>query len=319
MSPLLEYAFYGTVAGLAVLLAVFVVDFGRRALRRRAAVMRLQFAAAAHAEPLSLRRARAAQISDQHSIAGRIINPLMALYIQAGGDMKPAVLVGAAVVGGVGCFLLGARALDNTGFSLLLGMLGAAGAPYLLLLRAREKRRNAFVAQLPGAMDVMVRSLRAGHPLTVAISLVGRDMPSPAGDEFSACAQEMTFGLDVETAVANIAGRIGVPESAVLASTVSIQQRTGGNLTEVLSRLATLLRDRAKLKAKAKALTSEGRWSGAFLSALPFIMFGLLMLTSPNYYGDVKDHPLVAPILGGTIVWMTFGIVMINRMVNFKP
>lgn len=318
MSPLLEYAFYGILTGLAALVAVFVVDAARRAVRRRAAVMRLHVAAQG-AEPVSLQRARVAAMGAPDSLVGRLGAPLMALYVQAGGGVKPASLLAASAVGAVAGFLLAQRALGNLGFSAMLALLGACATPYLLLVRARERRRNAFVAQLPSAIDVIVRSLRAGHPLTVAIAMVGRDMPAPVGEEFAACAQEMTFGLDVESAVTNISGRIGVPESSVLASTVSIQQRTGGNLTEVLSRLATLLRDRAKLKAKAKALTSEGRWSGVFLSVLPFLMFVMLMLTSPNYYGDVQDHPIVAPILGATIVWMGIGIAMINRMVNFKP
>ena len=100
---------------------------------------------------------------------------------------------------------------------------------------------------------------------------------------------------------------------------VAIQQRSGGNLGEVLTRLSKLLRDRAKLQAKAKALSSEGRYSGLFLSAIPFIMFGVVTLFNPDYYGQVRNNPIVAPILVATFVWMLLGSFVINRMVNFKP
>src|SRR5262249_58288702 len=111
---------------------------------------------------------------------------------------------------------------------------------------------------------------------------------------------------------------VGGPEASVLASAVSIQQRSGGNLGEVLTRLSKLLRDRAKLQAKAKALSSEGRYSGMFLSAMPFIMFAVVTLFNPDYYGQVRNNPIVTPVLVVTFVWMLIGSFVINRMVNFN-
>jgi tight adherence protein B len=316
MSPLLVYTFYGALIGLGLIAASLCSDMLRRMLRRRTAIQRMQSALAGPNEPVSLQRARA---QERGGPLGALINAATDLYLQSGGRVKPPLLIASAIGACAVGYIISQRALANPGFSLLIGACLGLAAPYLLLAQARDKRRAAFVAHLPAALDVIVRSLRAGHPLTVAISLVGRDVPGPVGEEFSFCSHELSFGLDIETAIANIAKRVGAAEANVLAAAVSIQQRTGGNLTDVLARLATLLRDRAKLRAKARALSSEGRWSGIFLSVLPFLMFGALSITSPSYYGGVQANPIVIPVLGMTLVWMTIGMFIINRMVNFKP
>jgi tight adherence protein B len=216
-------------------------------------------------------------------------------------------------------FLLFNGAINNTLASAALALGAGIITPLFLLMRNRAKRRAKFASQLPDAIEVIVRSLKAGHPLTTAIAMVARDLPAPIGDEFAACAQEMTYGLDLQAAVRGMANRVGASEASVLASAVAIQQRSGGNLGEVLTRLAKLLRERAKLQAKAKALSSEGRYSGMFLSAMPFVMFGVVTVFNPDYYGQVRNNPIVAPILVATFVWMLIGSFVINRMVDFKP
>lgn len=315
MSNWLEYALIGLIVGSVLTAVTFGADILNGLLRRRTAVDRLSSATSPEREASVMR------LLVKQSADGEVhpaIAHLTALYGQAGGTTSPVALGAIGVTAATVGFIVVFNALGNAGLALGIGGVVGVSTPYMLLLFLQAKRRDAFVAQLPESMDVVVRSLRAGHPLSVAIGLVGRDMAEPAGIEFAAAAKEMSFGLDLESAVHNMANRVGAPEVNVLASAISIQQRTGGNLAEVLNRLATLLRDRARLRAKAKALSSEGRITGIFLSVLPVGMFVVLNLINPKYYGDVRDNPIVLPILFFTAVWMLIGIAIIQRMVNIK-
>ncbi|HZV20334.1 MAG TPA: type II secretion system F family protein, partial [Hyphomicrobiales bacterium] len=153
---------------------------------------------------------------------------------------------------------------------------------------------------------------------SVAISSVARNMPEPIASEFRLTAAEMTFGLDLETAMANLHARVGQPDLGLIALAVSIQSKTGGNLAEVLSNLSRVIRDRFKLRRKARALTAEARFSGLVLSVLPLLLFCAIFLTSPNYYREVWDIPYTKPILFGAFLWMLLGNYIIHRMVRIR-
>ncbi|MBS0385708.1 MAG: type II secretion system F family protein [Proteobacteria bacterium] len=313
-----QYAFFGMLIGAALFAAAVVAEFMTRSMQRRSALRRLDETAVRERGQAALLRA-ARSDKAEHGAAGRLADWFLRLYAQGGSQPAPMMLAMVAAGSAAAAFLLFNSAINNALAAGALALCVGAGAPLLLLLRNRARRRAKFAAQLPDAIEVIVRSLKAGHPLTTAIGMVARDLPAPIGDEFAACSQEMTYGLDLQSAVRAMADRVGAPEASVLASAVAIQQRSGGNLGEVLTRLSKLLRDRAKLQAKAKALSSEGRYSGMFLSAMPFIMFGLVTLFNPDYYGQVRNNPIVTPILVGTFIWMVMGSFVINRMVNFKP
>lgn len=189
--------------------------------------------------------------------------------------------------------------------------------PLLVLRRARNKRIQKFAAQLPDALDMIVRSLRAGHPTTVAIGLVAREMPDPLGTEFGIVSDEITFGLSLEQAVRKLSERVGFEGLHLLSVSLSIQAKTGGNLTGILSNLSSVLRERRKLRLKIKALSAEGRMSAWIISLFPIFMFGILMLIAPTYYGDVWDSPILMPvfvIFGG---WALLGDFIMYRMVTF--
>ncbi|WP_027162249.1 type II secretion system F family protein [Mesorhizobium sp. WSM1293] len=189
--------------------------------------------------------------------------------------------------------------------------------PLLVLRRARNKRILKFAAQLPDALDMIVRSLRAGHPTTVAIGLVAREMPDPLGTEFGIVSDEITFGLSLEQAVRKLSERVGFEGLHLLSVSLSIQAKTGGNLTGILSNLSSVLRERRKLRLKIKALSAEGRMSAWIISLFPIFMFGILMLIAPSYYGDVWDSPILMPvfvIFGG---WALVGDFIMYRMVTF--
>jgi tight adherence protein B len=304
--------------GAALFAAAVVAEFTTRSMQRRSALRRLDETAVRERGQAALLRA-ARPDKAELGTAGRLVDWFLRLYAQGGSQPAPMTLAMFAAGSAAAAFVLFNSAINNPLAAGALALCVGAGAPLLLLLRNRAQRRARFAAQLPDAIEVIVRSLKAGHPLTTAIGMVARDLPAPIGDEFAACSQEMTYGLDLQSAVRSMADRVGAPEASVLASAVAIQQRSGGNLGEVLTRLSKLLRDRAKLQAKAKALSSEGRYSGMFLSAMPFIMFGLVTVFNPDYYGQVRNNSIVTPILVGTFVWMVIGSFVINRMVNFKP
>jgi tight adherence protein B len=194
----------------------------------------------------------------------------------------------------------------------------AAAAIYLFLQRARRRRIAAFSEQLPDALDVIVRGLRAGHPFRVALGLVAREMPDPVGSEFGIVADEIMFGLDQSVAIDNLGPRVGQADLSFFSTAVNIQHQTGGNLAEILSRLSRLLRSRSKLRLKIRALSSEGRLSAIALSLTPFILFVVITLLSPDYFISVKDHWIIGPATVLGALMLIIGNVALYRMVNFK-
>jgi tight adherence protein B len=136
------------------------------------------------------------------------------------------------------------------------------------------------------------RSLKAGHPLPISLSLVAREMPDPAGTEFGIASDEITYGLDLPSSLQNLSARVGDPDLMLVVMSTTIHSQTGGNLGEILARLSKLIRDRFKLRRKIHALTAEGRFSAVALTEIPFVMFGAINLFAPQYYADTWDSPV---------------------------
>jgi tight adherence protein B len=189
--------------------------------------------------------------------------------------------------------------------------------PFWRLRRARTRRLRTFERQLPDALDMIVRSLRAGHPMSVAIGLVGRELADPVGTEFGIVYDEVTFGAQLETAVARMAERVGFEGLQLLSVALSIQSKTGGNLTEILSNLSQVLRSRMVLRLKVRALASEGKMSAILMSIFPVAMFLILQLIAPSYYGKIWGDPIVLPVMFGFGAWALLGDFIMYRMVNF--
>ena len=194
----------------------------------------------------------------------------------------------------------------------------AVASFYLFLQRARRRRIAKFSEQLPDALDVIVRGLRAGHPFRVALALVAREMPDPVGSEFGIVADEIMFGLEQSVAVDNLAPRVGHSDLSFFSTAVNIQHQTGGNLAEILSRLSRMLRNRLKLRLKIRALSSEGRLSAIVLSLTPFVLFVVITLLAPDYFFAIKDHPITVPAMIVGALMLFVGDVVLYRMVNFK-
>ena len=163
--------------------------------------------------------------------------------------------------------------------------------PFMVLRWLRSRRQRKFAAQFPDALDIIMRSLRAGHPVPVAVNMVGREMGDPIGSEFGIVTDEITYGADLETAMRNLYARIGSDDLPLFVTAVAIQGSTGGNLGEILQNLSGVIRQRFKMRRKIRALAAEGRASAMILSALPIGMFFVILWMVPDFYGSVWDMP----------------------------
>src|SRR5262249_8021256 len=190
--------------------------------------------------------------------------------------------------------------------------------PYFTLRMLRGGRQKKFGAQFPDAIDIIVRSLRAGHPVPIAVNMVAREMPDPIGSEFGLVADEVTYGADLETAMRNLYSRVGQDDLPLFVTPVAIQGSTGGKPGEILENLSAVIRQRFKMRRKVKALAAEGRASALILSSLPILMFGIIQLVAPDFYGSVWHFDITKVILGLAICWMLVGNLAMYKLVNFK-
>lgn len=202
--------------------------------------------------------------------------------------------------------------------ALLAAVFSATALPYLVLKFLRRRRQKKFGAQFPDALDIIVRSLRAGHPVPIAIAMVGREMPDPIGSEFGVVSDEITYGADLESAMRNLYGRLGSDDLPLFVTAVAIQGSTGGNLGEILENLSSVIRQRFKMRRKIHALAAEGRASAMILSALPIGMFVVIQFIAPDFYASVWNQHLTHVLLFGAAGWMVVGNLVMFKMVNFK-
>ncbi|WP_027055011.1 type II secretion system F family protein [Mesorhizobium erdmanii] len=240
------------------------------------------------------------------------------LYTQSGTTGNPLTFAAMFLLSGLGLALVLFLLLGfSAPVALIIFVIVGFVLPLLVLRRARNKRIQKFAKQLPDALDMIVRSLRAGHPTSVAIGLVAREMPDPLGTEFGIVSDEITFGLSMEQAVRKLSQRVGFEGLHLLSVSLSIQAKTGGNLTEILSNLSSVLRERQKLRLKIRALSAEGRVSAWIISLFPLFMFLILQLIAPSYYGAVWHDALIVPIFTIFGTWALLGDFIMYRMVNF--
>lgn len=190
--------------------------------------------------------------------------------------------------------------------------------PYFWLRRKANKKKQLFGAQLAEAIDLITRSLKAGHPVPVAVNMVAREMADPIGTEFGLVMDEVTYGSDLVTALNNMHERVDLPDLPLLISSISIQSTTGGNLRQILEGLSLVVRDRYKMKRKIRAISAEGRMSAMFLSAMPVMLFFALQFIVPGYYSEVWNETLLWYCLAGLGFWMALGNLLIIKMISFN-
>ena len=304
----------------AVLLTVNVAYLALSAskARRKSVARRLGDFGPADANQAELNRIRRGRSLSSEGHYSLPIISLNQLILQSGVTVGAQAIIFSMIFIAAGAYFVIAILQSNIVVSVLGALAVGIGLPTLVLRSMRTGRQRKFEEQLPEAIDVLVRGLRAGHAIPVAIATVGRQMPDPLGGEFGITGAELTYGLDLETAMVNLRTRVGQADLSLLVLAVSIQAKMGGNLAEILGNLARVIRERFKLRRKAKALSAEGRYSAVFLSLMPVALFGILWLIAPNYYGDVWNEWFVKPVLGGAIGWMMIGNFVMYRMVKFS-
>ncbi len=202
--------------------------------------------------------------------------------------------------------------------ALLIALFCGIVLPYLVLRILRGRRRKAFGAQFPDALDMIVRSLRAGHPVPIALTMVAREMRDPIGSEIGIAVDEITYGADLESALRSLYFRIGHDDLPLFVTAVAIQGSTGGNLGEILENLSAVIRDRFKMRRKIRALAAEGRASALILSSLPIAIFLMIQIVAPDFYTGVWNEPLTKKVLAIAGAWMALGNFVMYRLVNFR-
>jgi tight adherence protein B len=206
----------------------------------------------------------------------------------------------------------------NMGYAVIAALFCGIVLPPLILRILRGRRQKKFSSQFPDGIDIIVRSLRAGHPVPIAITMVGREMTDPIGTEFGIVSDELTYGSDLEAAMRNLYFRVGTDDLPLFVTAVAIQRSTGGNLGEILENLSSVIRQRFKMRRKIRALAAEGRASALILSSLPIGMFLVIQFLVPNFYGAVWDQDMTKIGLGLAACWMGVGNFIMYRMVNFR-
>ena len=249
-----------------------------------------------------------------------IQNGIRTMLQQAGMTWEPSHLLVAMVVGAVvGGFLgyllqhLGFVLLSVAAFAFLVG-----GAPYFYVRHKRNGRLRELEEQLPDALDFLARSMRAGHAFSISLEMIGTEMPDPMGQEFHALFAEHNLGAPIETALANFGKRLPLLDVRLFISSVALQRQTGGNLSEVLTRLAFLIRERFRLRGQVKAASAHGRLTSAVLTVLPLVMIVLLTFVAPDYLpAMVKDSDGKYMIVAA-VIFQILGYVIMRKIVNIK-
>ncbi|RWB51825.1 type II secretion system F family protein [Mesorhizobium sp.] len=223
------------------------------------------------------------------------------------------VCAGSGLISYVIAFLLGPGPLTALGFGLAGGLL----LPHLYVNAKRKGRFKRFSAEFPNAVDVIVRGLKAGLPVADCLRVIAAEAQEPVRSEFVAIVQDQTLGMPIDEAVQRLWERVPLPEANFFAIVIGIQSKTGGSLSEALGNLSKVLRERKKMQAKIKAMSSEAKSSAGIIGVLPFLVAGAVYFTSPDYMSLLFSTLTGKIVLVGCALWMGMGILVMRKMINF--
>ncbi|TMV07708.1 pilus assembly protein TadB [Ruegeria sediminis] len=226
--------------------------------------------------------------------------------------MIMALLSGVAFVG------LSIGTNTDTGLRAAISVAIGVGAVYAWVNRKAKVRMSMIEEQLPDAVELMVRSLRVGHPFVSAIQIVAKEVDDPLATEFGIIADESAYGRDVGDALKEMAIRLDMQDLRFLAVAVAIQRQSGGNLAEILAGLAKVIRARFRLFRRVKAITAEAQWSGKFLSGFPIFCLVVILVNDPGYYDAVIDHPMFIPACFFVGIMLTANLIVMRILTNIK-
>ncbi|MBR1128730.1 type II secretion system F family protein [Bradyrhizobium iriomotense] len=318
----LALAFLATAAvgGIAWVFLYPLLSGERQAENRRASIARADAPAAKQTEKSQRSRREQVESSLKDLEARRQQEksvPLSVRLSQAGLDWTPQKFwIVSAVVAGVlfaAAMFVGGGLLGAAG----LAFAGGLGLPRWALGFLKKRREAKFLKALPDAVDVIVRGIKAGLPLFESIKVVAADSPEPLRSEFLAIIETQAIGMPLGEACSRLYDRMPLPEANFFGIVISIQQKSGGNLSEALGNLSKVLRDRKKMKEKIQAMSMEAKASAGIIGSLPPIVMFLVYLTTPHYISLLWTHPTGQLMLVGCVIWMSIGIMVMKKMINF--
>jgi tight adherence protein B len=308
------------IGGLAWVFIYPLLSGEKKAEGRRAAV--------AKAEPVAARQVQKDQRSRREQVEGSLKEvearrlkdkkvSLTTRLMQAGLDWTPQKFMVASGV--LAAVAFGLAMLAGGGLLAAMGLAFAAGfgLPRWVLGFLKKRREKKFLRALPDAVDVIVRGIKAGLPLFESIKVVAADAPEPLKSEFLAIIETQAIGMPLGEACGRLFERMPVPEANFFGIVIAIQQKSGGNLSEALGNLSKVLRDRKKMAEKIQAMSMEAKASAGIIGALPPIVMLLVYLTTPDYISLLWTHPTGQLMLVGCGVWMSMGILVMKKMINF--
>jgi tight adherence protein B len=308
------------IGGVAWVFLYPLLSGQKKAESRRASV--------AKAEPVAARQAQKDQRSRREQIEGSLKEvearrqrdnkiTLAARLTQAGLDWQPRKFMIVSAVFGLAGFAMamfaGGGPLAAAGMAFAFGF----GLPRWMLGFLKKRREKAFLKALPDAVDVIVRGIKAGLPLFESLKVVAADSPEPLRSEFAAIIETQAIGMPLGEACSRLFERMPVPEANFFGIVISIQQKSGGNLSEALGNLSKVLRDRKKMAEKIQAMSMEAKASAGIIGALPPIVMLLVYLSTPAYISLLWTHPTGQLMLVGCVIWMSMGILVMKKMINF--
>lgn len=219
---------------------------------------------------------------------------------------------GAVLVGGM-LFMSN----DNAFIALIGALVGGFGLPNWVLAYLRKRRIAQFTEEMPNAVDIIIRGIKAGLPLGDCLRIIASESSEPVRSEFRNIVEAQAMGLSVAEAVDRIAERVPTAEASFFSIVINIQQKSGGNLSDALSNLSRVLRDRKKMRAKVKAMSSEAKASASIIAALPFAVGGMVYITSPKYIELLWTTSTGKMVIAGCAIWMAIGVMAMKKMINF--
>ena len=232
---------------------------------------------------------------------------------------SPQALIGIMALLSVFAFLmLSVFTAADVSLRVILGVVMGVGGVFVWVNRTAKQRMSLLEEQLPDSIELMVRSLRVGHPFSTAIGIVAKEIPDPLGSEFGIIADEAAYGRDVSESLKAFAERMDSQDLRFLAVAVSIQQQSGGNLAEILEGLSKVVRARFKLFRRVRAITAEAKWSGMFLSGFPIAALVMINVVQPDYYDEVKTTSAYVPAALFVVVFLIINIIYMKVMTNIK-
>jgi tight adherence protein B len=308
------------IGGLAWVFIYPLLSGEKKAELRRASVAKSEPAAARQAD--KTQRSRREQVEGSlKELEARSRNekkiPLSSRLAQAGLDWSPRKFMILSGVLAAACFAITSLAGGGLIGAAGLAFAGGLGLPRWTLNFLKKRREKKFLKALPDAVDVIVRGIKAGLPLFESIKVVATDAPEPLKSEFLAIIETQAIGMPLGDACVRLFERMPVPEANFFGIVISIQQKSGGNLSEALGNLSKVLRDRKRMAEKIQAMSMEAKASASIIGSLPPIVMLLVYLSTPDYISLLWTHPTGQLMLVGCVIWMSIGIFVMKRMINF--